>query len=70
MGGFTGKPVFKKVFEANQAISAQQAAPKEAPKDIAEEERLKSLERKKKGRRSLLYAKNEKGVKADTLGGN
>lgn len=63
MGG-----MMKKVLKKQDA-PVQQATPQEAPKDIAEDERLKSLERKKKGRRSLLFAKNEAGVKADTLGG-
>ena len=63
MGGFTGKPIFKKTFEAITAVSAQ------APKDVAGEERMKSLERKKKGRRSLLYKGKEAGVRSDTLGG-
>ena len=56
----------KKVLKKQDA-PAQQAKPIE--KDLAEDERLKSLERKKTGRRSLLFAKNEAGVRADTLGG-
>jgi hypothetical protein len=65
MGGFTGKSVFKKTFEAITEIPKQRAE----PKDLVEEEKQKSLERKKKGRRSLLYRGGEAGVRADTLGG-